>query len=95
MYLYIFKEILYFLETGRHPEPITLEEQQQVMMRHVRQLHQFYGDDKGVLFARKHVGWYLAQHGASASRREFNQVSTAQEQYEALEHYFDTVFCKM
>ena len=85
---WIFREILHFLETGQHMEPISREEQRQVMMQHIRELHDFYGHDKGVLFARKHVGWFFAQYDASAYRRLFNQASTAQEQYEAFENYF-------
>tara|TARA_B100001094_G_C18196322_1_gene811507 strand:+ start:15807 stop:16775 length:969 start_codon:yes stop_codon:yes gene_type:complete len=85
---WIFREILHFLETGQYIEPISQEEQRQVMMQHIRQLHDFYGHHKGVLFARKHVGWYFSQYDAVAYRREFNQASTAQEQYEAFENYF-------
>ena len=85
---WLFREILHFLETGQYIEPISQEEQRQVMMQHICQLHDFYGHEKGVLFARKHVGWYFSQYDAVAYRRAFNQASTAKEQYEAFENYF-------
>ena len=85
---WIFREILHFLKTGQYIEPISQEEQRQVMMQHIQQLHDFYGQDKGVLFARKHVGWYFSRYGTAAYRRAFNQASTGQEQYEAFENYF-------
>ena len=67
-------------------------EYRQVIMDHLRRIHQFYGEFKGVLLARKHIGWYLAHLGAAAYRQKFNQVTTVQEQIDVLSHFFDTVF---
>ena len=29
------------------------------ILRHIQELHQFYGEQKGYRIARKHVAWYL------------------------------------
>lgn len=55
---WIFRETRQFLDTGNEPaspEPIVISE---LMQDHVRALHAFYGENKGVLFARKHIHWY-------------------------------------
>lgn len=48
-----------------------------VMMRHIKQLCEYKGEDIGMREARKHVGWYLKGFkGASALRREANTLKT-------------------
>jgi len=57
---WIFREILHYLETGELLPKISLEEVEQILLRHVAALHQFYGEIQGVKIARKHVAWYLS-----------------------------------
>ena len=91
---WIFREILHYLEIGHLLAPITIEEQKKVMLEHLAHLHNFYGEYKGILFARKHIGWYLSQSGAAGVRRDFNQAASIDAQYAVLKHYFETVFSK-
>ncbi|MCZ8016782.1 tRNA-U20-dihydrouridine synthase [Limnobacter thiooxidans] len=56
---WIFREVLHYLKTGEALEAPTLEEAHEVMMHHLRDHHEFYGEKTGLLTARKHLQWYL------------------------------------
>ncbi len=100
---WIFREINHFLKFGTKLSVPTLSEARLVLLGHVTQLHQFYGDYMGVRIARKHVSWYLqsfakADDGFSQSftddqgkafRAIFNGLSSTSEQLETLNLYFD------
>ena len=86
---WIFREILHYLETGRHlPEP-SLDEVEQILIGHLTELHRFYGETMGVRIARKHVGWYLQSHDESKQfRKRFNGIEDPREQKDSIEQYF-------
>jgi tRNA-dihydrouridine synthase B len=77
------------LATGvAQPEPAR-ELLEQLMLGHLRTLHEFYGETAGTRIARKHVGWYLAQRaGAREFLREFYRLGSAATQLAALGDYF-------
>ncbi len=54
------------------------------MQQHLQHLHEFYGLDQGVRFARKHMGWYLEANGLALGKRCFNRLPTATAQLDAL-----------
>ena len=56
---WIFREILHYLKTGLCLNAPTLEEAHEIMMDHLRDHHEFYGEKTGLLTARKHLQWYL------------------------------------
>ncbi len=89
---WIFKEILHYLETGENLPAPPLSEQQAVLHEHVVNVHDFYGDVMGARIARKHVGWYLAEHDKDNQfRRTFNGLEDAQAQLDALDDYFQSL----
>lgn len=89
---WLFREINHFLQYGELMAPPTLAEVASTVIRHVRNLHQFYGDYQGVRIARKHVGWYIkAQPNGSEFRQQFNQIEQPSQQLDSLENYFVTV----
>ena len=74
-------QIATHLATGTTPPPPTTTQQLEIMARHLRDLHDFYGDFMGVRIARKHIGWFLQVQGSATSlRRTFNQLLTPGEQ---------------
>lgn len=86
---WIFREILHFLETGKHLASPPLAEVEQILTQHLDALHQFYGDFMGVRIARKHVGWYLQSHDESKQfRKRFNALDEAAEQRDSIQQYF-------
>jgi tRNA-dihydrouridine synthase B len=86
---WIFREVEFFLRTGEIlPAPST-EEVRDVMIAHVRALHAFHGEHRGVRIARKHLGWYMrGRPGERAFRDAINVEETAAGQLERIEMYF-------
>ncbi|MBL6735308.1 MAG: tRNA dihydrouridine synthase DusB [Shewanellaceae bacterium] len=89
---WLFKEILNYLNTGNQDTVITTVEQQQTLYTHVRRIHAFYGAYKGLLHARKHIGWFFSKNNAKEYRVQFYQAQTLEAQLDVLARYFETVF---
>lgn len=71
---------------GEVSAPIEIEEIQRIMTEHVAELHQFYGDYRGMLVARKHIGWYLATLPDGARwKKALMQIDQPAEQLAVLE----------
>jgi len=89
---WIFREIAHFLATGDElPEP-SLAEVREILLGHVRALHAFYGEERGVRIARKHLGWYAKDRPENAAfRAVVNRAETAQEQLELTAEYFESL----
>ena len=95
---WIFREINYFLKNGHHIKPIKIEEVEGILIQHISDLHQFYGEHQGVRIARKHAAWYLTSHSENTNnidqqifknfKKKFNALITAEEQLNALARYF-------
>jgi len=79
---WIFREIDCYLRTGTVPAELVWAERREVIFRHIRALHQFYGEYMGVRIARKHFGWYVQ---ASDLRRRFNIATTVAEQLDCMQ----------
>jgi tRNA-dihydrouridine synthase B len=91
-------QVAHYLQTGTElPEP-TLEAQRDIILGHLHELHQFYGEFTGVRVARKHIGWYIQNLESGAStysyqnvnfRSVFNQLEDPAGQLRALNVFFD------
>ncbi|WP_434357319.1 tRNA dihydrouridine synthase DusB [Parasalinivibrio latis] len=89
---WLFRDIWHFLNTGELLPPPPVAEVKAILLGHVRELHRFYGDLKGLRIARKHVGWYLSEHDQVGEfRRAFNAIECSTGQLDALEGYFENV----
>ena len=89
---WLFNEINHYLRTGESLAPPPLAEQAQVIQRHVMELHQFYGAEKGLRVARKHVGWYCQQlPDGDRLRQDFIQLTNADTQLDVLAQFFSHV----
>jgi tRNA-dihydrouridine synthase B len=86
---WIFREIRHFLETGQHLPAPEVGEIRRVLVRHLHDLHAFYGEFTGVRVARKHISWYTRNlQGWAEFRQTMNRIETAQGQVDAVEGYF-------
>lgn len=86
---WLLAKISHFLHSGQHaPEP-TFMQFRDVIMQHLRKMHEFYGDRAGLRIARKHLGWY-SKHLPSGEqlRSELMCVENASQQYDLLSQYF-------
>ncbi|MEH6591072.1 MAG: tRNA dihydrouridine synthase DusB [Halioglobus sp.] len=88
------------LATGITPPAPGAEQQKNLIVRHVKELHDFYGEFMGVRIARKHISWYLQQlcAGNPASgityRKMFNALGNPPEQLEFINNFFSNSFHK-
>lgn len=86
---WIFREINHYLKTGEKMAAPDAREISKTLIKHVSNLHQFYGEYQGLRIARKHIAWYCKQqNNADAFRAVVNQIESASEQLSALEHFF-------
>ena len=86
---WIFREISFFLANGRPLTPPTLEEQRNVLINHLENLYDFYGEYSGVRIARKHIGWYCKRRSHTGLfRQKINQVETIQQQLDLVDEFF-------
>lgn len=86
---WIFREIEHFLATGKKLPPPSRAEIRTILLAHLEELYDFYGEATGVKIARKHIGWYSkGLPGGAAFRRTMNTIETADAQREWVDRFF-------
>jgi tRNA-dihydrouridine synthase B len=87
---WMFREIAHFLATGEHLAAPSVAEIRQVLIGHVHELYQFYGEHTGLRVARKHISWYTKGLAGSAHfRHHMNQLESIEEQQSAVNDFFE------
>jgi len=87
---WLFREIEHFIQTGTHLPPPQVDEVQRVLLQHMHELYEFYGDHTGVRVARKHISWYTKGLAGSAQfRHAMNQLESRDAQLSAVNIFFD------
>ncbi len=93
---WIFREINHFLQTGEFMAAPSQQEISQIMQDHLTNLYAFYGEQRGVQIARKHIGWYCKSHQSNNEtelkkfRQHINTITDAQQQLNQLISFFNT-----
>ena len=86
---WMFREIQHYLETGRHLPAPEVAEIHRVLVAHLSELYEFYGEYSGVRVARKHISWYTkGLAGSAAFRHGMNRLETRVEQLQAVDAFF-------
>jgi tRNA-dihydrouridine synthase B len=86
---WIFREIEHYLQTGTHMLPPTVTEIHSVMLEHLADLYDFYGELTGMRVARKHISWYTKGLVGSANfRHHMNQLQSIEEQLGTINAFF-------
>jgi tRNA-dihydrouridine synthase B len=87
---WIFREVGHYLRTGeRLPEP-GLEEVRDILLGHLHNLYEFYGEYTGVRMARKHISWYSkGQRHGGAFRQAVTRVEEAAQQLAMVQSFFE------
>ncbi len=87
---WIFREIEHYLSTGAHMPAPEVNEIRSVMLAHLHDLYDFYGDLTGMRVARKHISWYTKGLKDSANfRHAMNQLQTIDSQLAAINDFFN------
>ena len=86
---WLFREVEHFLSTGSHMLPPRVSEIHEVLLRHLDDVHLFYGRQTGVGIARKHISWYTrGLPGSALFRHQMNQLPTVEQQRQAVDEFF-------
>ena len=79
---WIFRDVNYFLSTGKNAPALPLRKICDTILAHLESIYAFYGEETGVRVARKHLGWYLEKmQDAPDVRRELMAASTSASQF--------------
>ena len=86
---WIFREINHYLETGKHIPLPEVAEIHRVLVKHLHDLYDFYGEYSGVRIARKHISWYTkGLVGSAVFRHLMNQLQSTDQQLAAVDEFF-------
>ena len=86
---WIFREIAHYLATGQRLAAPLVSEIREVLLEHLQDLYVFYGRERGVKVARKHISWYTKGLAGSAGfRHHINQLDSCIEQFNAVSEFF-------
>ena len=86
---WIFGEVAHYLATGQVLAPPSTRQVQALLLEHLQEHYDLYGEYIGVRSARKHIAWYVASlPGASSFRQTMNALECPQEQYRAVDAFF-------
>ncbi|MCF6807772.1 tRNA dihydrouridine synthase DusB [Thiotrichales bacterium 19S9-12] len=91
---WIFNQISHYLTHGEYLAEPSHEQKYQIMLEHLKTLHQFYGDYMGIRIARKHFGWYLktikyqSLNFIQSYLSQFNRAETTENQFNLLRSFF-------
>ncbi len=87
---WLFREIAHYLASGAHLPAPRVSEIREVLMAHVQELYDFYGEHTGLRVARKHISWYTKGLAGSAQfRHHMNQLESVAEQLGAVNEFFE------
>ena len=87
---WIFREIVYFLATGTQLAPPLVLDVKHLLLDHLLDHYELYGEFTGVRSARKHIGWYVKSlPGGEAFRTQMNALEDVQSQLGAVSDFFD------
>ena len=92
---WIFREISYFLTTGKVLAPPSYAEMKAVLLQHLAEHVGLYGEFTGTRSARKHIAWYTQRlPQAAAFRIRMNAIEHPREQHHAVAEYFDALMAQ-
>jgi len=92
---WIFREINHYLKTKELLAPPGQQEMLQLIEHHLNGLYHFYGENRGVQIARKHIGWYsqnctvIDDEQKKRFRKHINCVKEATQQRNEVIAYFN------
>ena len=93
---WIFREIAHFLATGTQLAPPLVAEVSRLLLDHLLDHYDLYGEFTGVRTARKHIGWYVKSlPGGEAFRARMNLLDSGAEQLAAVGQFFDSLGDRM
>lgn len=85
---WIFRDINHYLQTGALLPAPSMEELQDIVLAHLQELYQFYGEYSGCRIARKHIAWYTTGiANSNAFRQAMYEQETTAGQFKVVESF--------
>lgn len=91
---WLFQEIKQSLNPTLARIKLTNNQINNTIMQHIRQTHDFYGDEKGVRFARKHIQKYLQHLGIGTQFSLLAKQNNPKNQLKTLQQLLDNTLTK-
>lgn len=86
---WIFREIAHYLKTGEQLAAPSIAEVKDVLLGHLSELYDFYGEYSGCRISRKHIAWYTkGLRSSNEFRQNMYKVESTAEQFNVVEDYF-------
>ena len=86
---WIFREIDQYLQNKAALPSPKVSEIHQILINHLHDLYDFYGEYSGVRIARKHISWYTkGLVGSAGFRHNMNQLQTSEQQIFEINLFF-------
>ena len=86
---WIFREVNFFMRHARRGAAVARSEVRDILLAHLEALYSFYGEDKGVRVARKHLSWYCQLHpDAGEFRLQLMTAATTAAQFAMAQEHF-------
>lgn len=93
---WIFREVAHFLATGTHLAPPLVAEVKRLLLDHLLDHYDLYGQYTGVRTARKHIGWYVKTlPGGEVFRAKMNLLEDCDAQLRAVGGFFEALGDRM
>ena len=93
---WIFREVAHFLATGTQLAQPLVAEVKRLLLDHLQDHYNLYGEFTGVRSARKHIGWYVkGLPGGGAFRQRMNEIDDCAGQLRAVTAFFDELAVRM
>lgn len=85
-------QVCHYLKTGERITAPELSVQRQTVLSHYDAILQHYGEQHGIMIARKHIGWYsTGLFDSSSYRQRINQLLNPQEVRDEINRFYDSV----
>lgn len=92
---WIFREISHYLDTGKHLAAPNIQEVKDVLLGHLSELYDFYGEYSGCRISRKHIAWYTkGLRSSNEFRQNMYKVESTAEQFNVVEDYFNQLLAQ-
>ncbi len=86
---WIYAQIDHYLNTGQELPLPDRSEIGETLLKHVKLLHEFYGEQQGLRVARKHIGWYLdTVAGSNQFKRTLMRIGCPNQQLHLISQWF-------
>ena len=86
---WLLNQMIAHFQYGNTISPPELQDQHQIILRHMHDMFTTYGAENAVRIARKHIGWYSNGLRSSAEfRRNYNTITDPQKAIDAINTYY-------